>query len=217
MAELNIEALYRAAENQRLSAFQTAQAESQRRLQESLRSIQTTHRSNVTQAQTAARISALGQEEKLAAAGLSGGSTYTVPTSGYTETSRVAADNNLRANLNTLATARMQQEQAARSTSSSEIAQARQNYETSAADIRLQMAQAQINQYNTDRQYTYQQQTTAYQQAMQRWEMYGVVLPADAAILGVAAGTRTSASAYNNAKLAIDREKLALERWKALL
>lgn len=217
MAELNIEALYRAAENQRLSAFQTAQAESQRRLQESLRGIQTTHRSNVTQAQTAARISALGQEEKLAAAGLSGGSAYTAPTSGYTETSRVAADNNLRANLNTLATARMQQEQAARSTSSSEIAQARQNYETSAADIRLQMAQAQINQYNTDRQYTYQQQTTAYQQAMQRWEMYGVVLPADAAILGVAAGTRTSASAYNNAKLAIDREKLALERWKTLL
>ncbi|MDO5783824.1 MAG: hypothetical protein Q4P20_02035 [Eubacteriales bacterium] len=217
MADLNIEALYRAAESKRLSAFQTAQAESRRRLQNSLQGINTTYRNNVTQAQTAARISALGQEEKLAAAGLSGGSVYAAPTSGYTETSRVTADNNLRTNLNTLAATRLQQEQAARDTSSSEIAQARQSYENNASDIRLQMAQAQINQYNTDRQYTYQQQTTAYQQAMQRWQTYGVVLPADAAILGVAAGTRTSASAYNNARLAIDREKLALERWKALL
>lgn len=217
MAELNIEALYRAAEDKRLNSFQTAQAESQQRLQNSLQGINTTYRNNVTQAQTAARISALGQEEKLAAVGLSGGSAYAAPTSGYTETSRVAADNSLRTNLNTLSATRMQQEQAARNTSSSEIAQARQSYENSVSDIRLQMAQAQINQYNTDRQYTYQQQTTAYQQAMQRWETYGVVLPADAAILGVAAGTRTSASAYNNAKLAIDREKLALERWKALL
>lgn len=217
MAELNIEALYRAAEDKRLNSFQTAQAESQQRLQNSLQGINTTYRNNVTQAQTAARISALGQEEKLAAVGLNGGSAYAAPTSGYTETSRVAADNSLRTNLNTLSATRMQQEQAARNTSSSEIAQARQSYENSVSDIRLQMAQTQINQYNTDRQYTYQQQTTAYQQAMQRWETYGVVLPADAAILGVAAGTRTSASAYNNAKLAIDREKLALERWKALL
>ncbi len=210
MADLNIQELYRTAENRRLNAFQTAQAESWQRLQDSLQGIQTTYRSNVTQAQTAARISALGQEEKLAAAGLSGGSAYAAPTSGYTETSRVAADNNLRSNLNTLAAERLQQEQAARTASSSEIAQARQSYENSVSDIQLQQAQAQINQYNTDRQFTYQQQTTAYEQAMQRWQTYGVVLPADAAILGVAAGTRTADSAYNNARLALDR-------WKALL
>ena len=217
MAELNIEELYRAAENKRLSAFQSAQADSKRRLRESLQGINTTYRSSVTQAQTAARISALGQEEKLAAAGLSGGSAYAAPTTGYTETSRVASDNNLRSNLNTLAAARLQQEQAARSTTESEIAQAEQSYEASLSDIGLQRAQAQISQYNTDRQYayqqqqlSYQQQTTAYQQAMQRWQTYGVVLPADAAVLGVPAGTRTAASAYNNAKLALDR-------WKALL
>lgn len=242
MADLNIEDLYRAAERKRLTAFETAQAESQRRLQSNLQGINTSYRNSVTQAQTASRISALGQEEKLAAAGLNQGGAYASPTSGYAETSRIAATNTLRSNLNNLSTARMQQEQSARDTASSEIAQSRENYENSVSDIRMQLAQAQINQYNTDRQYNYQVQTNAYQQAMQRWETYGIVLPADASILGVAAGTRTSTSAYNDAKLALskaynderlalqrdqlainrsklalDRDRLAFDRWKALL
>ncbi len=210
MAELNIDALYRAAEQNRLSAFESARAASLNRLRSNLTAIESDYRSGVTSAQNAARISALGQEEKLAAAGLSSGSAYAAPTSGYTETSRVAADNNLRSNLNSLATTRMQQEQSARSDSAEEISQAEQDYSSSLTDIGLQRAQATIDQYNTDRQYSYNVSVTAYEQAMARWQTYGVVLPADAAVLGVAAGTRTADSAYNNAKL-------ALERWKALL
>ena len=210
MESLNIEELYRAAEQSRLNAFESARQDSLKRLQSNLDDIGASYRSSVTQAQTASRISALGQEEKLAASGLSSGGSYAAPTSGYTETARVAADNNLRSNLNTLSAARLQQEQEARNASNTEIAQARQSYENSVSDIRTQMAQEQINQYNADREYNYNVSTTAYQQAMQRWQTYGVVLPADAAILGVPAGTRTASSAYNNAKL-------ALERWKALL
>ena len=70
---LDIDGLYRAAEDGRRSAFETAQADSQRRLRATLSQIQSTYRDSVTQAQTAARISALGQEEKLAAVGLNSG------------------------------------------------------------------------------------------------------------------------------------------------
>lgn len=210
MASLNIDELYRAAESSRLGAFEAARQDSLNRLRSSLDAIGTSYRSGVTQAQTAARVSALGQEEKRAAAGLSGGGAYDAPTSGYSETARVAADNNLRANLNTLSAARLRQEQEARTASSTEIARARQSYESGVSDIRTQAAQANIDQYNADRQYAYSQRTTAYQQAMQRWQTYGVVLPADAAVLGVPAGTRTASSAYDNARLALDR-------WKALL
>jgi hypothetical protein len=185
----------------------------------------------VTQAQTASRISALGQEEKLAAAGLSSGSSSAAPTSGYTESARVASDNNLRSNLNALSLSKMQQEQDAREASTSEMLQAQSDYYNSLTDIGLQKAQSTIDQYNADRTYETTAKNTAYEQAMQRWETYGVVLPADAAILGVAAGTRTASSTYQQAQtsyneskikidqeeLKIEREKLALERWKALL
>ena len=114
---LDIDGLYRAAEDGRRSAFETAQADSQRRLRATLSQIQSTYRDSVTQAQTAARISALGQEEKLAAAGLNSGGAYAAPTSGYTESSRIARDNTLRSNLNTLSARRLKQEQEARSTS----------------------------------------------------------------------------------------------------
>ena len=125
MESLDIEELYRAAERSRLNAFESARQDSLKRLQNSLDEIGTSYRGSVTQAQTAARISALGQEEKLAASGLSSGGSYTAPTSGYTETARVASDNNLRSNLNTLSAARLQQEQEARNASNTEIAQAR--------------------------------------------------------------------------------------------
>lgn len=210
MATINIDELYRAAENSRLNAFQTAQQQSLDRLQGNLRDIGATHRSSVTQAQTAARISALGQEEKLAAAGLSGGNAYAAPTSGYTESSRVAADNTLRNHLNTLSVERLKAEQEARNISSSEISQATQDYNNALASLQLQKAQAKISQYNEDRNYDYNVKKTAYEQAMERWKTYGVVLPADAAILGVKAGTRTASSAYDNARLALDR-------WKAML
>ena len=221
MAALNIDELYQEAENRRLSAFEAAQQDSLSRLQGNLQGIETSYRSGVTQAQNAARISALGQEEKLAAAGLSSGGAYAAPTTGYTETSRIAADNTLRTNLNTLSAKRLQQEQNARASANTEMTQAMRDYYNGVSDIRLQLAQSKIDQYNTDREYDYTAQKTAYEQAMARWETYGVVLPADEAILGVKAGTRTATSAYNDAKLAAttayNNARLALERWKATL
>lgn len=214
---LDIDGLYRAAEDSRRNAFENAQAESQRRLRANLSQIQSTYRDSVTQAQTAARISAMGQEEKLAASGLNSGGAYAAPTSGYAESSRIARDNNLRSNLNALSAQRLKQEQSAHSTSSTEIAQASQDYWNSIADLRTDLAQAKTDQYNADRsyelsvkQYQASQYQTAYSQAMQRWQTYGYVLPADAAILGVKAGTQTADKAYKEAQL-------ALSRWKALL
>lgn len=214
---LDINGLYSEAERNRLVAFATAKRDSQKRLQNNLDSIASTYRGNVTQAQTAARITALGQEEKLAAAGLNSGGSSAAPRSGYTESARIASDNTLRSNLNALALSRMQKEQYARNTSESEIMQAEQAYYSDLSDLNAQRVTTTVNQYNKDRDYAlserqfdYNKQTTAYSQAMQRWQTYGVVLPADAQILGVPAGTRTDTSTYNNAKL-------ALERWKALL
>ena len=209
---LDIDGLYRAAEDGRRSAFETAQADSQRRLRATLSQIQSTYRDSVTQAQTAARISALGQEEKLAAVGLNSGGAYAAPTSGYTESSRIARDNTLRSNLNTLSARRLKQEQEARSTSSSEIAQASQSYWNGIADLRTNLAQTKLKQDNalSMKKYQASQAQTAYSQAMQRWQTYGYVLPADAAILGVKAGTQTADKAYKDAQL-------ALSRWKALL
>lgn len=216
-SSLNIEDLYSAAEGGRINALEQARQDSMNRLQSNLSDIRSSYRSSVTQAQAASRISALGTEEKLAAAGLSSGSAHAQATSGYTETSRIASDNKLRSNLNQLALSRMKQEQAARQTSSTELSQAYQDYQNGLSDIQLQRAQATINQYNADRnaaqadrEYAYKVNRTAYEQAMQRWQTYGVVLPADASVLGVPAGTRTASSEYNNARL-------ALERWKALL
>ena len=51
-------------------------------------------------------------------------------------------------------------------------------------------------------------QAEAYEQALGRWKTTGYVQQADAAILGVPAGTPTADVSYRNATL-------ALQRWKA--
>lgn len=196
MSTINIDNLYKAAITAQNNSLTTAKAQSQSRLNESLESIRSDYRSNITAAQNAARRSALGQEEKLAAAGLSFGSAYNQATTGYTESSRVASNNNLRTNLNNLATSRTDAENTARSQYSAEVAAAEQNNYQQLSAINLQKAQATLN-YNQ----------TTYENALQRWQTYGYVLPADAKILGVKAGTRTATKSYQQAKLAIDRIK----------
>ncbi|MDO5548285.1 MAG: hypothetical protein Q4F79_07335 [Eubacteriales bacterium] len=196
MSTLNINDLYKAAETAQNNSLATAKTQSKSRLNESLASIRSGYRSNITAAQNAARRTALGQEEKLAAAGLSFGSAYGSATTGYTESSRVASNNNLRTNLNNLATTRTNAEAEARSQYSSEVAAAEQSNYQQLSAIQLQKAQAKIN---------YSQ--TTYENALQRWQTYGYVLPADAKILGVKAGTKTATKSYQQAKLAIDRIK----------
>ena len=133
---INISELYDAAEKQRLEALQTAQKENSRQLEETLSGIQRQYRSDVTDAQTSARISALGLEEKLAAQGLSGGSTYGRATSGYTESARIAQSNNLRGSLNRLMLSRIQSERTARSDAASRSASLTEQAQSDLSSLR---------------------------------------------------------------------------------
>lgn len=196
MSTLNIDDLYKASIAAQKKSLESTKAQSKSRMNQSLAAIRSDYRSNVTAAQNQARISALGLEEKLAAAGLNAGSVYGRATSGYTESARVASDNNLRSSLNSLMRARVNAENEARSQYSAETAQAEQYTNQQLSAINLQKAQAKLS-YNQSR----------YENAMQRWQTYGYVLPADAKILGVKAGTRTATKSYQQAKLAIDRIK----------
>lgn len=196
MSTLNIDDLYKASIAAQNKSLESAKAQSKSRMNQSIAAIRSDYRSNVTAAQNQARISALGLEEKLAAAGLNAGSVYGRATSGYTESARVASDNNLRSSLNSLMRARVNAENEARSQYSAETAQAEQYTSQQLSAINLQKAQAKLS-YNQSR----------YENAMQRWQTYGYVLPADAKILGVKAGTRTATKSYQQAKLAIDRIK----------
>lgn len=196
MSTLNIDDLYKASIAAQNKSLESAKAQSKSRMNQSIAAIRSDYRSNVTAAQNQARISALGLEEKLAAAGLNAGSAYGRATSGYTESARVASDNNLRSSLNSLMRARVNAENEARSQYSAETAQAEQYTSQQLSAINLQKAQARLS-YNQSR----------YENAMQRWQTYGYVLPADAKILGVKAGTRTATKSYQQAKLAIDRIK----------
>lgn len=196
MSTLNIDDLYKASIAAQKKSLESTKAQSKSRMNQSLAAIRSDYRSNVTAAQNQARISALGLEEKLAAAGLNAGSVYGRATSGYTESARVASDNNLRSSLNSLMRARVNAENEARSQYSAETAQAEQYTNQQLSAINLQKAQARLS-YNQSR----------YENAMQRWQTYGYVLPADAKILGVKAGTRTATKSYQQAKLAIDRIK----------
>ena len=196
MSTLNIDDLYKASIAAQNKSLESAKAQSKSRMNQSIAAIRSDYRSNVTAAQNQARISALGREEKLAAAGLNAGSAYGRATSGYTESARVASDNNLRSSLNSLMRARVNAENEARSQYSAETAQAEQYTSQQLSAINLQKAQAKLS-YKQSR----------YENAMQRWQTYGYVLPADAKILGVKAGTRTATKSYQQAKLAIDRIK----------
>lgn len=191
-----INSLYKTAIQAQNQAYKVSKQQSENNLNQTLSAIDSNYRSNVTSAQTASRISALGNEEKLAAAGLSFGSAYDRATTGYTETSRVSESNNLRSNLNRLATVRTQSITDARNQYSSEVAEARRTKYENISSLRAQRAQATIS---------YEQQR--YENALTRWKTYGYVLPADAKVLGVKAGSKTASKEYNEAKLAIDRIK----------
>lgn len=228
-SSLSVTGLYDAAARARLQAFETAKRNIRQQLEAQYGEIEQAYRQGRTQAEVNARRSALGNEEKLAALGLSMGSAYGTPTSGYTETSRVAMDNAYRSDLNGLDAARL----AARSAAARDAAQQENSlvsgYYSGEASAALQQAQSRLSQYNADRNYSislagltgylnglptleYQQmqgarEQTAYERAVTRWKMYGYVLPADAALLGVAAGTPTSDQSYRAAQLKLDQIK----------
>ena len=226
---LSVTGLYDAAAKARLQAFETAKQNIQKQLESQYSDIDREYRLGMTQADVNARRSALGNEEKLAALGLSMGGAYGAPTSGYTETSRVAVDNAYRSDLNGLAEARLNARSAAAQNAAAQQAGLLSGYYSGEASAALQQAQSQLSQLGADRDYSIslagltgyingmptlsnQQmqaagEQTAYEQAMERWKAYGYVLPADAALLGVSAGTPTSDQSYRSAQLQLDRIK----------
>ena len=229
--------LYDAAEQARLKRFQAARERIQQQLDRNLSSIETDYAAGMKQTDINARQSVISNEEKLAALGLNMGARGAAATSGAAETSRIAVDNQYRSDLNALGQARLQARAAAQDAASEQTAALENEYYTAAESAALQQAQAQLAQFNADRDYglslagltgflngtptlayrEYQAglssmaseaQAKAYEQALDRWKTSGYVQAGDAAILGVPAGTPTADASYRNASL-------ALQRWKA--
>ena len=221
--------LYEAAEQARLKRFEAARDRIAQQLERNLASIESDYTAGMAQTDINARQSVLSNEEKLAALGLNMGARGSVATSGAAETSRISIDNQYRSDLNARAAA---QDSAAGQEAALEI-----DYYAAAESAALSQAQAQLAQFNADRDYSlsvagltgflngtptlnwrnYQlsvddaadsAQTRAFEQALSRWKTNGYVLQRDAAILGVPAGTPTSDVSYQNASL-------ALQKWKA--
>ncbi len=138
----------------RLQAFEAAKENIRKQLEAQYGEIEQAYRQGMTQTEVNARRSALANEEKLAALGLNMGSAYGAPTSGYTETSRVAMDNAYRSDQNALAAARL----AARSAAARDAAMQENSlvsgYYSGEASAALQQAQSQLSQYNADRNYS---------------------------------------------------------------
>lgn len=230
---LSVMGLYEAIERSRLQAFEEARKENQKVLERQKQQIDQQYTDSSRQTQVNARLTAAGNEEKLAALGLSAGGRYEAPTSGYTESERVRMDNALRSNLNQLAAARdSAKAQAVQAAAATDIALQTQNAQ-SANESALALAQVAMQQNHNDRDYLlksaamtgylngyptldmrqYQTQLgqaateqelkherISYEDALMRWKTYGYVLPADAAMLGVPAGTGTSDQRYRDAQ-----------------
>ena len=75
------------------------------------------------------------------------------------------------------------------------------NYELNAENARVEQSAALTRLRNAA-------EAEAYERALARWKTTGYVQKADAAVLGVPAGTPTADVSYKNASL-------ALQRWKA--
>jgi len=97
---------------------------------------------------TNARLSALGNNETIAAKGL-GGNAYTAPTSGYSETSRVAQDTSLR---NALNAASLQQEKAKADVGTS-ITQAGLSNDQALASLAATTEQNKLSAVQSENQY----------------------------------------------------------------
>jgi hypothetical protein len=155
-----------------------------------------------------ARLQALGNNEATAAMGL-GGNAYQGPTSGYSESSRIADTNALRSAINA---AGLQQRKAEEGVGR-DIAQAGLSRDEQAAQMRAALEQAMVESMRSENQYAAnyalqqaqydeavrqyndkmesQRQQDAYAQAYRELQTYGrIVTPQAAAALGVSVGTR---------------------------
>ena len=146
--------LYEAAEQARLKRFEAARERIQQQLASNLSAIDTDYTAGMTQTDINARQSIIANEEKLAALGLNMGARGAAATSGAAESSRIALDNQYRSDLNALGQARLSARAAARDSAADQEAALESDYYVSAENAALQQAQAQLAQFNADRDYS---------------------------------------------------------------
>ena len=146
--------LYEAAEQARLKRFEAARERIQQQLASNLSAIDTDYTAGMTQTDINARQSVIANEEKLAALGLNMGARGAAATSGAAESSRIALDNQYRSDLNALGQARLSARAAARDSAADQEAALESDYYASAESAALQQAQAQLAQFNADRDYS---------------------------------------------------------------
>lgn len=147
-----------------------------------------------------ARVTALGNNEGLAARGLAGNA-YSAPMTGYSETSRIAETNALRNALNAL----NKQQQGQEDTIGTEIRQVGYDRDNALAQALAQIEQNRIAAQQSENQFganynlnawqaqqnqEYQQQQLAYEKAMNELNLFGRIMTQEAAnAVGLPVGT----------------------------
>ena len=150
---LDVTSLYDAAEQARLKRFETARSNIAQQLNRNLQSINTDYTAGMRQTDINARQSVVRNEEKMAALGLNMGGRQDAATSGAAETSRIAADNQYRSDLNALGQARLSAREAARNAADDQQAALAGDYYTGESNAALSQAQTALSQFNADRDY----------------------------------------------------------------
>ena len=205
-----ISQLYDAAEQARLARFEAAQTRIQQQLEQNLDSIERDYVAGMMQTDSNARQSVFANEEKLAALGLNMGARNAAATSGAAESSRIALDNQYRSDLNALGQARLSARAAAQDNAASQQAALEGDYYTAAESAALQQAQAQLAQYNADRDYSISLAgLTGFLGSTPTMAWYNYQLDAqtaadNAAMQALSLASSSQASAYEQ----------ALNRWK---
>lgn len=204
-----VSSLYDAAEKARLERFEAARTRIRQQLDANLSSIDSDYASAVRQAGISARQSALRNEEKLALLGLNMGAktgaaaSEASARSGYESAAESAALSQAQTLLSQYNAERDYSLSMAGLTGflDGTPTLAYRNYELNAENARAEQSAALTKLRNAA-------EAEAYERALARWKTTGYVQKADAAVLGVPAGTPTADVSYKNASL-------ALQRWKA--
>ena len=108
-----------------------------------------------SQAYSNARLSAIGNNEAMASMGLAGG-LYSSPASGYSETSRMAQDNNLRSNISSADRQEQERLEELQNLENEERRNAEAEKLSYLASMGDKKAQATLDKYYNDRNYEYQ-------------------------------------------------------------
>ena len=187
---LDYDKLYGGIARTQKSALDAALAGQQAALNQQAGQLQGQYNTLRGQAYTNSRLSALGNNEQLAAAGLAG-APNAAPSSGYSETSRTAQSIALQNAINGL----NQQQQGALTDLATQGTQARlgrdQQWAGTSADLDAQRMNAQAQQNQFAAQFNQSEEAAALQKAQAEVQLFGKIkTKATSAILGLPIGTK---------------------------